>query len=231
MKAILRLFKRKYDWKVMFVCLMATMLFWLLNSMSRDHLADVTYPVIFKYDNQQLMTNTDTRAEIAFHAYGQGWELLKLKLNWFVEPIEINLQKRKKYRYVLSSELKPYLEDHLPQLEIRYFISDTLYTSLDKVKKVKLKVYLDREDISLAEDFKIDGNVLISPEYILATGPGSILDTMPHKILIRLSDSDISEAYKEEIRIPEPKNELVSYNTNKVQVSFNVTKHKRPFAD
>lgn len=231
MKAILRLFKRKYDWKVMFVCLIATISFWLLNSMNRDHLADVSYPVIFKYDNQALMNKSDEKAEVTFHAYGQGWELLKLKLNWFVEPIEVNLQHKRKYKYVLASELKPYLEDRLPQLDIRYFISDTLYTGLDKVKKVKLKVYLDREGISLAEDFKIDGNVIISPEYILATGPGAILDTMSHKLLIRLSDSDISEAYKEEIRIPAPKNRMVTYNTDNVQVSFNVTRHKRPFSN
>src|SRR5690242_2400978 len=107
----------------MFICLVATILFWLLNSMNRDHLADVTYPVVFKFDNQELMNSTDSKQEVAFHAYGQGWDLLKLKLNWFVEPIEIKIQNKKKFKYILASQLKPYLQDKLPELEIRYFLS------------------------------------------------------------------------------------------------------------
>ena len=199
--------------------------------MNRDHLADVTYPVVFKYNNQELMNSTDSKQEVAFHAYGQGWDLLKLKLSWFVDPIEINIQNKKKFRYILSSQLQPYLEDKLPSLEIRYFLSDTLYTGLDKVKKVKMKVYLDRDKIDLADDYKIDGAIRISPEYVMATGPTSVLDTMAHKIVIYLSDSDISDAYKEEIRIPEPGSDLVAYDAKKVEVSFGVTKFKKPFTE
>lgn len=210
---------------------MATILFWLLNSMSRDHLADVTYPVVFKYNNQELMNNSDSKQTVAFHAYGQGWDLLKLKLNWFVDPIEINIQNKKKFKYIRSSELRPYLEDKLPELEVRYFLSDTLYTGLDKVKKVKMKLYLDREKISLADDYKVDGAITLSPEFVMATGPSSVLDSIPHKILISLSDDNISEAYKEEVTIPDPAVSLVEYNTNKVEVSFKVTKFKRPFTE
>lgn len=199
--------------------------------MNRDHLADVSYPVVFKYDNQELMTNSGSKQEVIFHAYGQGWDLLKLKLNWFVDPIEIKIQNKKKFKYILSSELRPYLEDKNPSLQIRYFLSDTLYTGLDKVKKVKMKVYLDREEIELADDYKIDGAIKISPEYVMATGPSSVLDTMAHKIIIRLSDSDISDEYKEEITIPEPSSKLVSYDAEKVEVSFAVTKFKKPFTE
>lgn len=210
---------------------MATIVFWLLNSMNRDHLADVTYPVVFKFDNQELMNSTDSKQEVAFHAYGQGWDLLKLKLNWFVDPIEIKIQNKKKFKYILASHLQPYLEDKLPALEIRYFLSDTLYTGLDKVKKVKMRVYVDRDKIGLAEDYKINGAIRISPEYVMATGPTSVLDTMVHKIIIQVSDSDISDMYKEEIKIPAPTNDLVEYDVKKVEVSFSVTKFKKPFTE
>lgn len=213
----------------MFVCLLATIFIWLLNSMNRDHLADVSYPVVFKYNNQELMQKSEERTKITFHAYGLGWDLLKLKLNWFVDPIEIDITNKKKYRYLLSSDIKPYLEDKLPIVEIRYFLSDTLYTGLDKVKKEKMKIYLDRDRTFLAEDYKIDGTIRINPEYIMATGPASILDTMSHKILIKLSENNISEEYKEEISIPKPSNSQVKYGAEKVEVSFKVTKYKRPF--
>ena len=231
MKAILRLFNRKYDWKVMFVCLLATIFIWLLNSMNRDHLADVSYPIVFKYDNQELMQKNEESTKITFHAYGLGWDLLKLKLNWFVDPIEVDIKNKKKYKYVLASDVKPYLEDKLPIVEIRYFLSDTLYTGLDKVKKDKMKIYLDRDPDFLAEDYKIDGNIRINPEYVMVTGPASILDTMSHKILIKLSENNISDAYKEEISVPKPLNSQVKYGAEKVEVSFNVTKYKRPFTE
>lgn len=197
--------------------------------MNRDHLADVSYPIIFKYDNQELMEKSEESTKISFHAYGLGWDLLKLRLNWFVDPIEIDITNKKRYKYVLSSDIKPYLEDKLPIVEIRYFLSDTLYTGLDKVKKDKMKIYLDREQNFLSEDYKIDGNIHINPEYIIVTGPASILDTMSHKILIKLSEKNISDAYKEEIAIPKPLNSQVRYGAEKVEVSFNVTKYKRPF--
>ena len=197
--------------------------------MNRDHLADVSYPIVFKYDNQELMQNSEEKITIPFHAYGLGWDLLKLKLNWFVDPIEIEIKNKKRYKYVLSSDIKPYLEDKLPIVEIRYFLSDTLYTGLDKVKKEKLKIYVEREQNFLSEDYKIDGNIRINPEYIMATGPAAILDTMSHKILISLSENNISDTYKEEISIPKPLNNQVKYSTDKVEISFNVTKYKRPF--
>lgn len=199
--------------------------------MNRDHLADVSYPVVFKYDNQELMQKSEEHAQISFHAYGLGWDLLKLKLNWFVDPIEIEIQNKKRYKYVLSSDIKPYLEDKLPIVEIRYFLSDTLYTGLDKVKKDKMKIYLDRDETFLAEDYKIEGNIRINPEYIIVTGPASILDTMSHKILVKLSETNIADAYTEEIAIPKPLNSQVKYGAEKVEVSFNVTKYKRPFTE
>jgi len=199
--------------------------------MNRDHLADVSYPVVFKYDNQELMQKSEENTQISFHAYGLGWDLLKLKLNWFVDPIEINIKNKKRYKYVLSSDIRPYLEDKLPIVKIRYFLSDTLYTGLDKVKKDKMKIYLDRDETFLADDYKIDGAIRINPEYIMVTGPSSILDTMSHKILIKLSENNISDAYKEEIAIPKPLNSQVKYGTEKVEVSFNVTKYKRPFTE
>jgi len=215
----------------MSLCFLAAATFWLLNAMNRDHSADVQYPVIFKYDDQQLTNNEEKPQEIRFQAYGQGWDLAKLKLNWFVDPIEVNISNKKRYRYVLTSDLKPYLEDKLQDLEIRYFLNDTVYTGLDKVKKVKMKIYLDREAIKLAKDYKIDGAIRISPEYIIATGPSSVLDTLTKKILIKISDKDIAEEYKEEINLPSPPNNLVHYDMDKVEVSFQVTEHKRPFTE
>jgi hypothetical protein len=231
LKAIFRLFNRKYDWKIMFLCLLATIGIWLLNSLNRDHLANVSYPIVFKYDEQELMSSTEDVAHISFHVYGMGWDILKLKMGFFIDPIEIEIKSKKKYQYLLSSDVKPYLEDHLPDLGIRYFLSDTLYTGLEKVRKVKMKVYLDRDDALLEDDYKIDGNISISPEYIIATGPASILDTMSHKITLRLSEKGISENYKEEISVSKPVLECIQYSTDKVAVSFNVTKYKRPFTD
>lgn len=215
----------------MILCLVAAATFWLLNAMNGNHSADVHYPVIFRYNNQELTNNTGNEQKIHFHAYGQGWDLLKMKMNWFLEPIEVNISNKKKFRYVLTPELKPYLEDKLPAIEIRYFLNDTLYTGLDKVKKVKMKVYLDREGLKLKEDYKIAGTILIRPEYIMATGPSSILDTLSHKILIRVGDENILDEYKEKIKLPTPENSLVHYDTDVVEVSFAVTKHKRPFTE
>ena len=215
----------------MFLCLVATISIWLLNAMNRYHLADVYYPIVFKYDHQELMLDSDEQKMIEFHAYGLGWDLLKLKLNWFVDPIEINLKSKKRYKYLLTSDIRPYLEDKLPVVEIRYFSSDTIFTGLDKVKKERFKIYVDRDYSFLDEDYKIDGNIRINPEYIIATGPASIMDTMSHKILLKLSEKNISDAYKETISISKSTNSQIKYNTNKVEVSFNVTKHKRPFTE
>ena len=229
MKAILRLFNRKYDWKAMFLCFLAAALFWLLNAMNRDHSADVQYPIIFKYNNQELTSKSDSEQEIRFQANGQGWDLLKLKLHWFIDPIEVDITNKKRFRYFLTSDLRPYLEDKLPNVEVRYFLMDTLYTGLDKVKKVKMKIYLDREAVQLADGYKIDGNIRISPEYIIATGPSSIMDTLTRKILIHISDKGIAEEYKEEVTLSSSRNKLIQYDADKVEVFFQVTQHKRPF--
>lgn len=231
MKALLRLFKRKYDWKVMFLCVAATLFIWLLNAMNRNHVTDVSYPVVFLYDNQDLMQESDDKKMIEFHAYGLGWDLLKLKLNWFINPVEIKIKAKKRYSYLLASEIRPFLEDKIPVLEIRYFLSDTLYTGLDKVKKERLKIYVDRDQSFLEENYKIDGVVHISPEYIVATGPASIMDTISHKIIVKLSKKNISDSYKEEIKIPQPPSKQIKYTTNNVVVSFDVIKHKRPFTE
>jgi hypothetical protein len=215
----------------MFICLLATIGIWLLNAMNRNHLADVFYPVVFKYDHQELMLDNDEQKMIEFHAYGLGWDLLKLKLNWFIDPIEINIKNKKKYTYVLSSDIRPYLEDKIPMVEIRYFSSDTLYTGLDKVKKERFKIYVDREPSFLDENYKIEGSVRISPEYIMVTGPASVIDAMPHKILVKLAEKNISENHKEEISIPKSSNKQIKYSSDKVEVSFNVTQHKRPFTE
>lgn len=227
-----RLFKRKYDWKAILSCISAATLFWFLNAMNSDHVADVNYPVVFTYNEQELMFTSEKSQVLRFHVSGSGWEIFKMKLGWWDDPIQFDVVSKRSYKYFLTKDLSAIVEDKLADVvDVRYFLDDTLYTGLDKVQKVKFKVVLSRETIGLKKGYKLDGPIQVSPEYILVTGPVAILDTISKKVVIACSESDISEDYKEEIALPALPHPLLKANEEKIEVSFKVSNNKRPFSE
>jgi hypothetical protein len=143
----------------------------------------------------------------------------------------IEVSTKKKYKYLLTSDLGNYIEGHMNNLEVQYFIDDTLYTGLERLKKSKLKLVLDRKTLSLEEPYKVVGPIHLNPEYINVSGPEKILDTMSKVLYIDLPFHNISTDIDEEITLPSSTHPKLKYDASKVQVSFKVGENKKPFEE
>lgn len=232
MYKIFRFFKRKYDWQAIVISVLTAALFWFLNAMNRSHSADINYPVVFSFNDQELMSTSEKSQVIRFHANGTGWELFKMKVGWWNDPISFDVASKRSYKYFLTKDLTAIVEDKLSEvIDVKYFLDDTLYTGLDRVSKVKFRIVVSRETLSLKKGYKIDGPIGLSPEYVLVTGPSSILDTMNRKITVAVKGSDIAETYSETVSLPKPPHRLLQMDEEKVEINFKVSDHKRPFSD
>jgi YbbR domain-containing protein len=226
-----RLLKRKVDLRAMLLCFVAALLFWLLNEMNQKHYADLNYPVQFKYDDAELVSVSEQTHSVRFNANGIGWDLFKIKLGVWNEPIVIEVSTKKKYKYLLTADLGNYIEGHLNNLQVQYFIDDTLHTGLERLKKAKMKLVLDRKTISLEEPYKVIGPIHLNPEYITVSGPEKILDTLTKVVYIDLPFHHISTDIDEEVSIPAPTHPKLKYDATKLQVTFKVGENKKPFEE
>jgi hypothetical protein len=172
---------------VFFVCLALSSFLWLLNSLEKHYTSRISVPVnyIDFPKDKQLSGSLPESFDLMVDAY--GYTLLSYKLRLAFSPILLNvselvdnaLEKGGKYRYTVSTvnhkeEIEKQISSEIKILSIK---PDTLVFNFSKIikKKVKVKPALK---LSFENQYSLVNEPTASPDSILVSGPGNILDTI-----------------------------------------------------
>lgn len=180
--------------------------FWFYRALDDVYVDDIRYPVKFEnLPNNRLLTTTPPK-KISLRVRGIGYSILSKKvkaptLTFDVNNFSLHSQSLDSLSvYLVTQKAKESLTHQLinenENLEIISISPDTIYFNFAMTQQKKIPVIPDLlpHDDLFAQQYTINGTMIIRPDSIIVVGPSKIIDTLSkaltEPILLRnLTDS------------------------------------------
>jgi len=210
------------NWKVVSLCVLTAMVFWIFNAFNKNYSTNVRFPLLFEFDGEKYAPAEHLPKSVNLNVSGNGWDLFRRHLGVKVPPIIIPLERAKEIKKIVGSTLPPMLATQVGNLKINYVVTDTLYLQIDERDAHRYKLVADISGITFREGYGRISPVVVLPDSIELNGPQSRLHALDDSIVLVLTDKNISENFRTEAEVEFPGSEFVKRNPPIVQIMFEV---------
>lgn len=222
-RVIVNLFQfNRTNWKAVSLCAATAIIFWFFSALNKNYQTNLRFPVQFNFDRERFIPVEALPENVFMNVSGNGWDLLRKSVGFRVPPMILSLDRPTEVKKVVGSTLPALLAGQLGNLQINYVVTDTLYLNIDPIDEHLFKVAVDDSEITFREGYGRLSPIVVLPDSIKLTGPEKILHELPGKLVIKISDKEINENYREEIEVPVGNDHLIQRNPPVVEVIFEV---------
>ncbi|MEO1052908.1 MAG: hypothetical protein AAFX87_19895 [Bacteroidota bacterium] len=210
------------NWKVIGLCLLAAIIFWLFNALNKTHSASIDYPIEFLYDDSDVIVINELPDDIQINVTGLGWNIFRRSFGISVSPINFRLERPVEVKKIPGSSLISDVTDQLSEFQLNYILTDTLYVNIDKKVTRNFTLSVDSSSIDLRDDHRVVSPISIEPQTIELEGPETILTGMSDTLLIKIGEQRLDEDYDEDVVIAVENLRLIKRNPATARVQFQV---------
>ena len=200
-------------WRPVLVCFLAASTIWVLNALNKTYTTRISYPVEWVYDAARYVPVQDLPPEVTVNVTGRGWKLLRKNIMPDVRPAEMRLTRLPSQRYVLSSALRPALQNAMDGLQLNYLLSDTLWIEFDKLVRRRVPLTLSRA----ADGSALPYAAQFEPATIMFEGPASVVNALASPYPVHLPQAPAGSS-SGSISVPIGGPAMVSTNVRDVRV-------------
>ena len=213
----------KTDYKAIFICLLAAIIFWIMNALNKEGYSQkISFPLQFSYNDSLYIPTQPLPEKISVNVSGNGWNLLRKAFALDITPIKYSISKPLKTKLLNTGSLTDSLSEYIKDVKINYVVADRFELEFDRKISRQFTVKVDSSNISLKDSYVITSLINVNPRTIVLIGPESVLDEMGSIILVKVPTRRLQENFDDEIPLPFPKNSLIKANKYRVAVSFEV---------
>ncbi len=220
----MKTFQPKTDYKAIAICLLAAIVFWIMNALNKDGYSDkISFPLQFTYNDSLYIPTQPLPEKISVNVSGNGWNLLRKALALDDNsPIKYAITKPLKTRFLNTGSLADSISDYIKDVKVNYVVADKFELEFDRKISKDFVVKVDSSHISLKDRYVITSLINVNPRIITLVGPESVLAEMGSTILVKVPSQRLQENYDDEVKLPLPQNALIKANKDRVAVSFEV---------
>ncbi len=213
----------KTDYKAIFICLLAAIIFWIMNALNKDGYSQkISFPLQFSYNDSLYIPTQPLPEKISVNVSGNGWNLLRKTFALDITPIKYSISKPLKTKLLNTGSLTDSLSEYIKDVKINYVVADRFELEFDRKISKNFTIKIDSSNISLKDRYVITSLINVNPRTITLVGPESVLEEMGTTILVKIPSKRLQENFDDEIKLSLPKNALIKANKDRVTVSFEV---------
>jgi hypothetical protein len=213
----------KTDYKAIAICLLAAIIFWIMNALNKDgYSLRIPFPLQFSYNDSLYIPTQPLPEKISVNVSGNGWNLLRKVFAVNVNPIKYSISKPLKTRMLNTGSLTDSVSEYIKDVKINYVVADRFELEFDRKVSKQFTIKVDSSNISLKDRYVITSLINVNPRIITLTGPESVLEEMGSTILVKVPSQRLQDNYDDEVKLLLPKNSLIKANKDRVAVSFEV---------
>ncbi|NOY36623.1 MAG: hypothetical protein GXO83_03520 [Chlorobi bacterium] len=204
-------------------------IFWFFNQLSKDTQAVISYPVRYEITFPDQILVNKLPGKLKFSLKGDGYTLLKYIIQPKINPIVLNVQsyplrplpgEDEGTYYLLTSYIRGAVSDQLsPELNLIGISPDTLVFVFDSIVRKKLPLIPDIQ-LNLTRQVMLKEPMKLTPDSIMVTGPGRVLDTLDQVKTVSLRFDEVEKPFHKEIALRAMND--VSVNPRKVSLDVEV---------
>jgi len=216
---------------VFLFCLVLSILFWLLNALSKDFTTEVEFNV--SYINQPIdkIVLNELPSQLKIKIRGLGFDLMAYKLRLKKSTVDVDLAQLRGFKNKLRSHILPsnsflsYISNQLgEQIMIKEVYPDSIHFLFDERKQKKVKI-IPQTQLNFKKQYQLYGRILVKPAITIVSGPGSIIDTLTGVYTEEVILKDLSRTVTESVSFREDYwNKKLSFNPNKVILHIPIEK-------
>lgn len=205
-----------------------SVVFWFMTKLSKEYDSTLEYPVSYINLPEDKLLQEAPVEVIEIHVKTTGFKLISATFfptELKIDVSNLNWKSSTDYYLLLSQQRLAIQKQMKTGVEIDFFINDSIYFNLGKLKnkKVPVKPLLD---LSYATGFELNGNITTVPDSILISGPESILDTIDFVSTKLLQIKKLNNSIDQTIEIERfPSDSNVKLQQKNIKIIANVEKY------
>jgi YbbR domain-containing protein len=214
---------------VFLICLIIATTLWLLNALSKDYSATISYPVKFENPPENRFLAGEIPNKLELNVDAQGFTLLRHKLFAYspvtldIEEITRNMTTNTNIYRVTSQNLITRIEDQLSnELSITYISPEILVIVMDSLSAKTIPVELDI-NVDYEQQYYLKSPISIYPDSVEITGPTIILNNISVlKTKVNIANK-LNTSFHQEIELIHPDKTTIS--PSKITLKIDVEKY------
>ncbi len=188
--------------------LVASILIWLLITLSKEYTTTIGYTVSYIKIPQDKLLQSSPQEEIDIVVKASGFKIISTKFKKKPLVLSANSLNRKsasKYYFLTKNHLNNIQKQFISGVQLQEIIQDTLFLDLGtlKSKKIAIKPVLD---INYHVGYDISKALKIEPDSIIISGPESKIDKIKYLETTILKLDDVKSDFTEKLKIIKPEN-------------------------
>ncbi len=207
--------------------LLASVLIWCLNTLSKDYVTTLPFLVEFSNVPNGKFLKKASIKKIDVIIKSTGFNIIKSKFSSKKLNINVDNLTRKhsnKYYFLLRNKLNNIKNQFSSVVSVQYIAQDTIFIELESLvsKKIPVKANLD---ISYSTGYDISNPIEIKPDSLIITGPSSQIKNINDITLETLKLENVKSDFSNKTNIILPKIfENITINKLKVTIKGKVNK-------
>lgn len=217
----------KGDLKIIVFCVFIAVTFWIFNSLNRNFVTQIQYPIKISYDQSKIMSVGKVYPSfLRLNVSSFGWALVRKGFLSSISPLEMEVVSIPDNNCITSSSFQPILAERLKGVKIISVEEDTIRLNLRRLAEKKVFIQVDSMHVSLASGHHIKGQINIEPKFVIFKGPETSMNEVPDTLNIKLAAKNIESFHEEKVQIHHLNDEFLKVDKKKITVSFDVTAAK-----
>ena len=216
--------KRKV--KIFLMFLLCSTLAWFVSNLSKAYTSNTTFDLEFVNlsPDQLLISATKNQVDVKLEAI--GFQLFGFSFKNKRVKIDMSTVKKRGNKFYIPYKVyKKQIEKQIPSsMQLFEMDQDTLFFEFDEVisKNVPVK---PRLKLNLAQNYLLDGEVIIEPSAITIKGPKNEVDTINNVKSLKIDLTDLTSNFSQKVTIYKSRAlKNTSFSTESVLISGKVSR-------
>lgn len=170
------------EWRVIFLCLLLSTTFWLINEFDKTYDTVLNVPIEIKYNHDDFVSLHPLPNQLGVRVSGTGWDVLKEI--WIGNAkLEYTIHHPPSAKQLKQDLLVQKARKELKNINVLGVNTDTVKINFNKIAQKHIRLYINPANLDVAKGYEVKGEPEVEPMSILLTGAESIIKqispTMP----------------------------------------------------
>lgn len=185
---LLNLFRfDRTNWRAVVLCVLASVLFWIFNSLNKQYATNIKFPLLFEFDGEKYAIAAPLPKFVTLKVTGSGWDLFRKRVGLKKQPVIFSLERPNEIQKIVGSTMAPRLASQVGKLQINFVVTDTLHLKIDKKDFHRYKLVPDLTDLRFRNVYGRTSPIVVLPDSVRLEGTELILHTLTDSIVLKVS--------------------------------------------
>lgn len=192
-------------------------LIWFINNLSESYVSNAKFKLEFVNIPDSLLLTHISKNEVDVKIQATGFQFLGFNIKNQTVQINVASSTKERDRYFIAQNVyRKQIDDQLRSMTLLEIDRDTLFFEFTEIGSKTVPV-ISKINITLSQNYFLDGALKIEPDTITVKGPKSSIDSinMVNTVKIDFPEETLNFAHKVELYKP-PELENTSYSANTV---------------